>query len=822
MTKGKKHISDLPDLLAEWDYEKNKDLYSPDTLAIGSHKIVWWICENGHSYQTRVYSRVKGNGCPYCSGRKAIEGINDLKTVAPELAEQWNYKRNTTLPENYKLHSNKKVWWICPRGHEWQAIISDRASGNGCPICSGKKTIAGLNDLSTLYPEVLNEWDEQKNFPLTPNDIAPGSHKKVWWKCIKGHSYKTTVYAKAKLKSSCPICLNKQLLTGYNDFKTLYPHLMKEWDFEKNQDISPESILGAPKLIVWWKCIKGHSFQSSIDNRARTGSGCPICSNRQIQSNVNDLFTKFPELYSEKKKKKNKSIDTTSLSSSSQELVWWKCIRGHEWKTTVANRVRSLGCPKCYAGLHTSFPEQAIYYYLSQCYKAETRIIINGFEVDVFLPELNIGIEYDGVYYHENSSKREQKKNDALKNAGITLYRIKEDKNLTSISVFQNVYVYNPSRDYSNLKDVIISVLQTLDQMSLQKSNVNIDINRDAIDIKSQYWMIVKKNSIKETHPLEVQEWNYDKNGSLLPELFTEGCQDKVWWRCKNGHDYFMRISHRVSGHGCPICAGQIVKKGFNDLKTTNPELVQLWDTEKNDESGLSIEHVSKGCEKQAWWICNKGHSFKARISSVVKGSRCPYCSGRLALTGINDLVTTQPELVKEWDYEKNKNVSPHNVTPGSGIKVWWICKNGHSYKSAVYTRKNSGCPVCAGKKVIAGYNDLATRNPIIAEEWISEKNKPLSIDAVSYKSGKKVWWKCKYCGFEWQATINDRSRGRKCPNCSKKKRGKKIKCIETGEVFLSIKEATERKKLYTGAIGKCLRGQNKTAGGFHWELVDE
>lgn len=101
----------------------------------------------------------------------------------------------------------------------------------------------------------------------------------------------------------------------------------------------------------------------------------------------------------------------------------------------------------------------------------------------------------------------------------------------------------------------------------------------------------------------------------------------------------------------------------------------------------------------------------------------------------------------------------PSEVTSGSKCKVWWICPKGHSYQADVNKRtgkKPTGCPYCSGRKILRGYNDLATRYPTIVEEWDYEKNIILPT-AIGSGSNRKVWWKCKKCGREWEATPNKR-----------------------------------------------------------------
>lgn len=125
-----------PHLVLEWDTEKN-GLLTPFMFTPGSGEKIWWICNMNHRWRASIVSRTKGSKCPYCSGICVIRGKNDLATLRPDIAAEWNDEKNGELkPCNLKIKSNKKVWWKCKNGHEWQAIISNRTNKNqGCPFC---------------------------------------------------------------------------------------------------------------------------------------------------------------------------------------------------------------------------------------------------------------------------------------------------------------------------------------------------------------------------------------------------------------------------------------------------------------------------------------------------------------------------------------------------------------------------------------------------------------------------------------------------------------------------------------------------------------
>ena len=154
----RKTVVDYPELVKQWNDEKNHGS-RPDEYSYGSNRKVWWRCEKGHEWEAIIGNRTKGRGCPYCSGRKALAGDNDLLKLYPDIAREWNSKKNgSLLPSQIRPGSNEKVWWICRNGHEWEASPDHRINGRGGPYCSHHKVMPE-NSLSQLFPNLLDEWD---------------------------------------------------------------------------------------------------------------------------------------------------------------------------------------------------------------------------------------------------------------------------------------------------------------------------------------------------------------------------------------------------------------------------------------------------------------------------------------------------------------------------------------------------------------------------------------------------------------------------------------------------------------------------------------
>lgn len=195
-----------PDVAAEWHPTKNGAL-TPRDVTSGSNLSVWWLGKCGHEWKTSIHSRVSKNaGCPYCRNLELLVGFNDLATKYPDLASEWHPEKNGELkPEYIRKNSNKHVWWLGTCGHEWDAIVYTRFKGAGCPYCANKKVLRGFNDLETTIPNLVKQWNYEKNVGLQPSEVMAGSSKKVWWRCGYGHEWESTVNNRSK-GAGCPIC----------------------------------------------------------------------------------------------------------------------------------------------------------------------------------------------------------------------------------------------------------------------------------------------------------------------------------------------------------------------------------------------------------------------------------------------------------------------------------------------------------------------------------------------------------------------------------------------------------------------------------------
>lgn len=220
---------------------------------------------------------------------------------------------------------------------------------------------------------------------------------------------------------------------------------------------------------------------------------------------------------------------------------------------------------------------------------------------------------------------------------------------------------------------------------------------------------------------------------------------------------------------------------GVNDIETVRPDLVEMWDDERNDRKPKDYTADSEEC---VYWICRKhGISYEASIRDRADGcGLCPECKDEIRRSMHilkprpgRSLQEVRPDVAKQWDRLKNGGLLPTDIGYGSAYEAHWICEKGHEWVAKVNSRTSHGkgdCPVCIGRKVLAGFNDLATYSSFLESEWDEAKNGGRKASEYTYMSDADVWWRCSVCGCSWHAQICNRvGNGTGCPDCVDYKR---------------------------------------------------
>lgn len=360
-----------PDLNKEIDFSKIYDTSSIE---------VTWQCTKDirHVWKQRIRARTKqGYGCSFCSKHRTLPE-ESLAALFPEIAAEIHPNKNPNFDaETHSPTSNKNVFWICSKGHEWNTRVEHRTrrKDTGCPICRKRK-----KSFAFKHPDLLKEWHPTANESLNPWELTPSSNKKVMWKCLKDSKHSNwikTIQARTKDDKGCPECSKnintnngKARANSYPPLNIFSPELSNQWHPIKNKQ-SPSDFLAGSSFKAWWICPDcNHEWEAVIRNRAIQNKGCPICSNqkrgRRNQRRKGNLVQTHPELVKQWHPTLNKGKKPEDFTYGSAKKIMWQCLtnKEHTWleKINLRTKKNSTECRICKKeanSLQTNYPEIA-------------------------------------------------------------------------------------------------------------------------------------------------------------------------------------------------------------------------------------------------------------------------------------------------------------------------------------------------------------------------------------------------------------------------------------------------------------------------------
>jgi very-short-patch-repair endonuclease len=433
-----------------------------------------------------------------------------LAEVNPELAKQWHPTKNRDLtPSDFFAKSGIKVWWKCEKGddHEWESIIVNRTRGRGCPMCSNYITVKS-NCLVTTHPQLATQWHPTKNNTLVPENFTHGSHQKIWWKCDKGadHEWITSIKSRANRGTNCPVCAGKKTVHS-NSIATTHPELVKEWHPTKNGTLTPSDVIKNSHKMIWWQCpkYKDHVWKSIVSNRTRHKTICSVCDSRTVVKSTSLEHT-HPELAKQWHPTKNGDLKADQVVAGSHYKVWWKCNKGidHEWLAVIGSRV-SRGCPFCDL-TPQSKQELTITFELIEFFKDinpkgfKARVMGKLWSIDIYIPQLKLGIEFDGSYWHKDKRSLDKLKTEKLEEEGFEIFRVREEP----------------------LKRIFDD-----DIMSKQPFNAKQVVNDILTQIMSRYTLDAKKIAKIETYIAKKELQNEKGLDKYIDMILTEKAEKK-------------------------------------------------------------------------------------------------------------------------------------------------------------------------------------------------------------------------------------------------------------------------------------------------------
>jgi cytochrome c2 len=490
---------------------------------------------------------------------------------------------------------------------------------------------------------------------------------------------------------------------------TDYPLIAAEWDTGANKNVdpgaSPQSISANSPVHYWWRCSHGHpSWLATPAYRTRFQQyGCPYCGGRKAIPGETDLATLFPELAKEYAADLN-DAPVNTIKPEDKHNYWWRCSLGHTWQAAPNTRTKK----------HT------------RCRYCANRYAWPGFN-DLASKFPDIAAEFD------------VEKNDTT--ADHVVYNS------------HHVMWWKCDKGHSWCDDV----------------RARTERHTRCPQCHGVYKgygnrLIPGVNDLLSAHPELREYWNEPTYDNTLPNS-----NKKYQWKCPKGHTWLASPNSLMSSTKdyCPYCSNSRVWSGFNDLQTLFPDIAKEWDADKNKRPASQALPFSN---KRVWWKCAAhGHSWSSPMNlrtTAKNATGCPYCSNHRILVGFNDLATTNPELAKEWDTERNGGLTPKDVVAGTDRKVWWRCAKGHEWKAGVYSRSNrkmpTGCPECAaaetssrGEIEVRDYitSLLPTGTEVLANDRTAIAPKELDVYVPSLAIAVE------YDGIYWHTTIAGRGR---------------------------------------------------------------
>lgn len=752
------------------------ELYSKNNLkALSDIDIDWqqkyiWVCDI-HGEFTAVLSsmiraiRTDNNGCPYCNGTK-VKREESFGALHPDLVSEWSPK-NEISPFEITENSKREVEWVCHKGHTWVSRVATRSKGYGfCRDCFpfGK----AIKSFADVHSDLRKHYSNKN---LTPFNIhSQREYTHAIWICDEGHEFNDTFLAIDRRGFRCPVCSGREIVSGYNDFKTLYPEYARDYDEVKNalpaNKISPKS----SDMGTWWRCEKGHSYHRSVRSHIVWRGVCPVCSRHVFVAGVNDLLTAYPRIADIWDYDRN-GRGPEEVYDSNPNYHAFICNKGHHYSAKIQQVAdNDFSCLICD---NIKFDGSINSLAVLKPELAKEWSPNNARGVDTVRPTYRMS----ALWICPNC-KGEYRAAIADRDIGDELCPFCADKKILVglndlrtthpdlVSEWSSNNVKGPEQYWKKSQEYVKWVCHVChgEYSAIIK---NREFNDNACPYCNRSKLLTGFNDLLTTNKQLASEWSPDNERT--PDTVCHTYWLTVKWICPDcGGEYFAPIKDReVGDDACPYCNSNIVLPGNNDLLTVYPALAAEWSpsNERNPDS------VCRDFKEKVRWICpDCGGEYSAKIAEREVGDEaCPYCNRGNLLAGLNDLATTDPGLAKEWSRNNDKPAS--SVRRNYVYRALWICTDcGNDYRASVCDREidDKLCPYCYGSRVLTGYNDLATVNPLLAEEW--SPNNDRTSDKVRIDRISDGLWVCPTCHGEYSARIVDREVGDEaCPYCANK-----------------------------------------------------
>ena len=578
-------------------------------------------------------------------------------------------------------------------------------------------------------PEISNEFNFEKNKPITPSDITVGSKKKIWWICENGHEYHASPNTRLGRRSKgiiggCPYCSGR-FASPENSLLTCYPDIARELDEEKS-GIKVTELTQSSGKNVWWKCSEGHSYQSRVANRTKLGTGCKYCgtannSPRAVSREYN-LAVNHPDIATEWHSTKNGDLTPDSVTSGSKKVVWWSCKKGCEWQAQINGRTNGRGCPYCSGNkvgfgndLKSLFPEIAFEWDYEKNQPKRPEEFTQGSTKKVWW-KCSKGHSWDAVIHSRTGN-------------GRGCPQCTNQSSRAEIRLLTELRYFFPSSQ-SRIKfegreaDIFLEELNLVieydgahwhkgkESKDKEKSEFFELLGKRVIRVRERPLSSITSNCIEVSDDIFTNKNEVDRVLSFILSNFSSAIPSEKLVSIRhylNSSDFQNDTEYKKYLSYFPSPFPE------HSLQELFPEVAREWHPTKN--TPLTPRHFTSKTNSVVWWICNNGHEWEAPIASRTPSKKnknrqrhgCPYCSGH-RVSEKNSISSMFPFILREWHPTKNQDYTADDISYGNRTKdIWWICEKGHEWVSTANRRfgnvKRRGltsikkCPMCKPNK---------------------------------------------------------------------------------------------------------------------------
>ena len=767
----------VPELAMDYHQELNHDL-DPYALGVGSHQRIRWKCHVcGDEWIAPVYSRINNGDdgtfhisrCPVCSGNKRALTFDQQY---PDLLKYFSKNNFCSLSEVKGSQWHDTYLWECEKHGQFPAVLSSMIrsvqNGNsGCPYCSGKQA-KKEESLGAVFPELAKEWSQ--NNEGTPYDYTTGSKYNAEWICSRcKNTWKAPIFTRTQGYGFCKVCYPGRKES--DSFEIRHPDAVSHYS---RQNVKPlKGVSVSDTSLVKWVCDAGHEFEDSFYNIHQRGRfSCPICEFRTIVPGINDFKTLYPE-YAGFYETANQIKANEISPRSSDYSTAWKCDHGHRFRRPVKIHIQYKGiCPICSRhvlsfgdnDLATAYPQIDEVWDYERNGKGPDELFDTAYNTDsIYWFKCE-----QGHHYASTIRKVVDNSFECLVCSGKILSEDANSLKATHPDLALEWSSSNSRGPETCMKDSSYAALWICPECGgeYRAAVRDRELHDDSCPYCSKKRVLPGYNSLKAVYPEIASELLSDSR--VDPDTINPYTVniDRLNWKCSVcGGIYKATVTERVSGYKCPYCDGRRTLAGYNDLTTTHPQLAKEW-SPNND---VPIESIRKNLKIVYKWICPEcGGEYGATVyEREVDDESCPYCYGdRSVLQGSNDLATTHPQLAAQWSARNERGPETVRKSNRSYYAIWKCPICSGEFRAFPADREPDDCPYCSNKRVLKGFNDLATDDPELAKE-LSPKNS-FKADEISRNYGRSVYWICPECGGEYSAVVKDRNVGdHRCPYCN-------------------------------------------------------